>query len=50
MIELSGLCAADTFDDYNMARGFGDGELGGRQFPKPRSMMCEDSRCRVVRD
>lgn len=30
--ELEALYAADTFDDYNQARGFGDGDPEGRQF------------------
>ena len=30
--ELAGVYDADTFDDYNQARGFGDGEPTGKQF------------------
>ena len=30
--EVAGLYDSDTFDDYNRARGFGDGEPTGRLF------------------
>jgi hypothetical protein len=51
--ELAALYGSDTFDDYNQARGFGDGEPAGKQF---RSTQFDGMRgfpmrsCRALND
>ena len=51
--ELAQLYGADTFDDYNQARGFGDGDPAGKQF---RSTQFDGMRgfpmrgCRALND